>query len=40
MSHTCIDLMNAAAPYEAIRDAVHIDPTLAEAVQSAVSALH
>jgi len=27
------------APYQVIRDAVHINPTLAEAVQSAVSAL-
>ena len=27
------------APYQVIRDAVHIHPTLAEAVQSAVSAL-
>ena len=31
--------LNAGAPYQAIRDAVHIHPTLAEAVQSAVSAL-
>ena len=37
--HIYIDLMNAGAPYQAIRDAVHIHPTLAEAVQSAVSAL-
>jgi hypothetical protein len=32
-------LMNAGAPYRAIRDAVYIHPTLAEAVQSAVTAL-
>jgi pyruvate/2-oxoglutarate dehydrogenase complex dihydrolipoamide dehydrogenase (E3) component len=35
--HMYIDLMNADAPYTAIRDAVHIHPTLAEAVQSAVA---
>lgn len=35
--HIYIDLMNAAASYEVIRDAVHIHPTLAEAVQSAVA---
>jgi pyruvate/2-oxoglutarate dehydrogenase complex dihydrolipoamide dehydrogenase (E3) component len=37
--HIYIDLMNAGAPYRVIRDAVFIHPTLAEAVQSAVSAL-
>lgn len=37
--HMYIDLMNAKAPYTVIRDAVHIHPTLAEAVQSAVSEL-
>jgi pyruvate/2-oxoglutarate dehydrogenase complex dihydrolipoamide dehydrogenase (E3) component len=37
--HIYIDIMNADAPYTAIRDAVHIHPTLAEAVQSAVSSL-
>ena len=37
--HLCIDIMNAKAPFTAIRDAVHIHPTLAEAVQSAVSSL-
>jgi pyruvate/2-oxoglutarate dehydrogenase complex dihydrolipoamide dehydrogenase (E3) component len=37
--HLFIDVMNARAPYSVIRDAVHIHPTLAEAVQSAVSAL-
>ncbi len=35
--HDYIDLMNAKAPYMVIRDAVYIHPTLAEAVQSAVS---
>jgi pyruvate/2-oxoglutarate dehydrogenase complex dihydrolipoamide dehydrogenase (E3) component len=34
--HTYIDLMNAGAPYAVIRDAVHIHPTLAEAVQRTV----
>ena len=34
--HSYIDLMNARAPYTVLRDAVHIHPTLAEAVQSAV----
>lgn len=37
--HMYVDLMNARAPYKVIRDAVHIHPTLAEAVQSAVAAL-
>jgi pyruvate/2-oxoglutarate dehydrogenase complex dihydrolipoamide dehydrogenase (E3) component len=35
--HLYVDLMNVEAPYTVIRDAVHIHPTLAEAVQSAVS---
>ena len=35
--HMYIDLMNAGASSTVIRDAVHIHPTLAEAVQSAVS---
>lgn len=35
--HLYVDVMNAGAPYTVIRDAVHIHPTLAEAVQSAVS---
>jgi pyruvate/2-oxoglutarate dehydrogenase complex dihydrolipoamide dehydrogenase (E3) component len=35
--HDYVDLMNAKAPYTVIRDAVYIHPTLAEAVQSAVS---
>ncbi|MGH9630762.1 MAG: mercuric reductase [Bryobacteraceae bacterium] len=37
--HIYVDLMNANAPYSVIRDAVHIHPTLAEAIQSAASAL-
>ena len=37
--HVYIDLMNAKAPYTVLRDAVHIHPTLAEAVQSAVATL-
>ena len=37
--HMYVDVMNAKAPYTVIRDAVHIHPTLAEAVQSAVSAI-
>ena len=35
--HLYVDLMNAGAPYTVLRDAVHIHPTLAEAVQSAVA---
>ena len=35
--HLYVDLMNVEAPYTVIRDAVYIHPTLAEAVQSAVS---
>jgi pyruvate/2-oxoglutarate dehydrogenase complex dihydrolipoamide dehydrogenase (E3) component len=34
--HLYVDVMNADAPYTVIRDAIHIHPTLAEAVQSAV----
>jgi pyruvate/2-oxoglutarate dehydrogenase complex dihydrolipoamide dehydrogenase (E3) component len=34
--HLYIDVMNADAPYSVIRDAIHIHPTLAEAIQSAV----
>jgi len=37
--HLCVDLMNAGAPYTVLRDAVHIHPTLAEAVQSAAAAI-
>lgn len=37
--HIYVDAMNARAPYTVIRNAVFIHPTLAEAVQSAVSAL-
>ncbi len=35
--HLYVDLMNSGAPYSVLRDAVHIHPTLAEAVQSAVA---
>ena len=35
--HMYVDIMNAGAPASVIRDAVHIHPTLAEAVQSAVT---
>ena len=35
--HSYVDIMNAHAPANVIRDAVHIHPTLAEAVQSAVT---
>ncbi|AHY47273.1 Pyruvate/2-oxoglutarate dehydrogenase complex dihydrolipoamide dehydrogenase (E3) component [Rubrobacter radiotolerans] len=35
--HIYIDLMNAGAPTSVLRDAVHIHPTRAEAIQSAVS---
>jgi pyruvate/2-oxoglutarate dehydrogenase complex dihydrolipoamide dehydrogenase (E3) component len=37
--HIYVDLMNADAPYTVIRDAIHVHPTLAEAMQSAVSRL-
>lgn len=37
--HIYVDLMNARAPYTLVRDAIYIHPTLAEAVQSAVSTL-
>jgi pyruvate/2-oxoglutarate dehydrogenase complex dihydrolipoamide dehydrogenase (E3) component len=37
--HVFVTLMNAGAPVSAIRDALHIHPTLAEALQSAVAAL-
>ncbi|MEJ7710223.1 MAG: mercuric reductase [Pyrinomonadaceae bacterium] len=37
--HIYVDLMNADAPYTVLRDAVHIHPTLAEAVQSATKSL-
>jgi pyruvate/2-oxoglutarate dehydrogenase complex dihydrolipoamide dehydrogenase (E3) component len=37
--HIYIDLINAKAPYTVLRDAIHIHPTLAEAVQSAATAL-
>src|SRR5687768_12260022 len=32
--HMYVDLMNAGAPYTVIKDAVHIHPTMAEALQS------
>ena len=35
--HMFIDIMNAGASSTMIRDAIHIHPTLAEAVQSAVT---
>ena len=35
--HTYVDLMNAGAPVSVIRDALHIHPTLAEDIQSAVA---
>lgn len=37
--HLYVDMMNANAPYTVIRDAIHIHPTLAEAIQSAVKSL-
>jgi pyruvate/2-oxoglutarate dehydrogenase complex dihydrolipoamide dehydrogenase (E3) component len=37
--HLFVDVMNAKGRSAAIRDAIHVHPTLAEAVQSAVSAL-
>lgn len=37
--HMYTDLMNANLPYTVIRDAIYIHPTLAEAIQSAVSSL-
>jgi pyruvate/2-oxoglutarate dehydrogenase complex dihydrolipoamide dehydrogenase (E3) component len=37
--HLLIDVMNARATYDAIGEAIHIHPTLAEAVQSAVEAM-
>ena len=37
--HSYVDLMNANAKYTVLRDAVHIHPTLSEAVQSAVKPL-
>lgn len=37
--HIYVDLMNASAPYTVLRDAVHIHPTLAEALQSTVKAI-
>lgn len=34
--HGCVDLMNADAKFTVLRDIIHIHPTLAEVVQSAV----
>ncbi len=39
MVHEYVDLMNAKAKFSVLRDSVHIHPTLAEAVQSAVKPL-
>ena len=39
MLHTFVVIMNARARSSVIRDAIHVHPTLSEAVQSAVSAL-
>jgi len=35
--HMYVDLMNADAPYAVIRDAIYVHPTLAEAIQSAMT---
>lgn len=37
--HIYVALMNAGAPYPVLENAIHIHPTLAEAIQSAVSSL-
>lgn len=37
--HLYVDVMNADVPYTVIRDAIHVHPTLAEAIQSAVSSV-
>ena len=37
--HLFVTLMNAKAPYSVLRDSIHIHPTLAEAIQSAVATL-
>jgi pyruvate/2-oxoglutarate dehydrogenase complex dihydrolipoamide dehydrogenase (E3) component len=37
--HLFVTLMNAKAPYSVLRDSIHIHPTLAEGVQSAVASL-
>lgn len=39
MVHSYVDVMNADAPFTVIRDAVHIHPTFAEAVQSVLKGL-
>lgn len=38
--HLYVELMNANAPYSIMERAIHIHPTLAEATQSAIAALH
>jgi pyruvate/2-oxoglutarate dehydrogenase complex dihydrolipoamide dehydrogenase (E3) component len=37
--HMYVDMMNARAPFTVIRDAVHIHPTQAESIQSAVRSI-
>jgi pyruvate/2-oxoglutarate dehydrogenase complex dihydrolipoamide dehydrogenase (E3) component len=37
--HLFVTLMNARAPYSVLRDSIHIHPTLAEGIQSAVASL-
>jgi pyruvate/2-oxoglutarate dehydrogenase complex dihydrolipoamide dehydrogenase (E3) component len=39
LAHLYVGLMNNDAPYTVLRDAIHIHPTVAEAVQSAVATL-
>lgn len=39
MVHSYVDVMNADAPFKVIRDAIHIHPTFAEAVQSVLKDL-
>lgn len=38
--HIYLEVMNADAPYTLIENAIHIHPTIAESMQSAVSSLH
>ena len=38
--HIYVALMNAGAPYTVLENAIHVHPTLAEAVQSVMSSLH
>ncbi|HEX9148677.1 MAG TPA: mercuric reductase [Thermoanaerobaculia bacterium] len=37
--HLFVDVMNAGGTFAAIRDAIHVHPTLAEAIQSAVASV-